>query len=212
MTYSKPKLSRENARREARAKPDLSDANAEMSQLQPALQQVPLTSPSFQQAMGMAHQHLQAASRVLALGCGMSSEFRYLPEAWGLPELQIVHAQYLTPLSYHLYSALGALELMALGRARFSHFPLAVGCMLSVLRIWQTFPEAVSNLRKAAGSRYAATVDQAERTLKLMVPSTQQALSISRSAVSAPTWDAAVRASQLARDVRERVAKSMEAS
>ncbi|WP_343834563.1 hypothetical protein, partial [Bacillus horti] len=161
-------------------------------------------------AMSSVLQHLQVVSRALALGCGMSSEFRYLPEAWGLPELQIVHARYLTPLSYHLYSALGAAELLATGHGRYSHFPLGVGCMLSILRLWETFPEAVANLRRAAGPHYTATIDQAERTLMQMVPQTQQALTISRSAVESAIWEAAVRASQLAYEVRGRVAKSME--
>lgn len=209
MSFSQPNASNHNYGFEPRLQPDLSDANAEMSKLQPILQRVPLTSPSFRQAMGTVYQHLQVVSRALALGCGMSSELRYLPEVWGLPELHVVHARYLTPLSYHLYSALGAAELLAVGRGRYSHFPLAVGCMLSILRLWQTFPDAIANLRRAAGSRYAAAIDQAEQTLRQMVPSTQQALAISRSAVEPAIWDATVRASQLAYEVRDRVAKSM---
>ncbi|MFB6367290.1 hypothetical protein ACFCP7_25230 [Paenibacillus elgii] len=194
---------------EARPQLDLSDANAEMSRLQPVLQRVPLTSSAFRQAMGSVLQHLHIVSRALALGCGMSSEFRYLPEAWGLPELHIVHSRYLTPLSYHLYSAMGAAELLAAGRGRYSHFPLAVGCMLSIIRLWQTFPEAIANLRRAAGPHYGASIDQAERTLRQMVPPTQQALAICRSLVEPAIWDATVRASQLAYEVRGRVAKSM---
>ncbi len=194
---------------ETRPQPDLSDENAEMRKLQPILQRIPLTSPAFRQAMGTVLQHLHVVSRALALGCGMSSEFRYLPEAWGLPELHIVHSRYLTPLSYHLYSALGAAELLAAGRGRYPHFPLAVGCMLSIIRLWQTFPEAIANLRRAAGPRYAAAVDQAEQTLRHMVPSTRQALAISQSAVDAYVWEATVRASELAYEVRRRVAKSM---
>lgn len=209
MSISQRDFSFRNYAYEARPQPDLSDANAEMSSLQPTLQRIPLTSPAFRQAMGSVLQHLQIVSRALALGCGMSSEFRYLPEAWGLPELHIVHSRYLTPLSYHLYSALGAAELLATGRGRYSHFPLAVGCMLSIIRLWRTFPEAIANLRRAAGPRYAAAVDQAEQTLMQMVPPTQQALAISRSVVEPSIWDATVRASQLAYEVRGRVAKSM---
>ncbi|WP_276357643.1 hypothetical protein [Cohnella caldifontis] len=123
--------------------------------------------------------------------------------------MHIVHSRYLTPLSYHLYSALGAAELLAAGRGRYPHFPLAVGCMLSIIRLWQTFPEAIANLRRAAGPRYAAAVDQAEQTLRHMVPSTRQALAISQSAVDAYVWEATVRASELAYEVRRRVAKSM---
>ncbi|MEK5164251.1 S9 family peptidase [Paenibacillus sp. FSL R5-0527] len=209
MSFSQNDYSIHNYVFETMPQLDLSDANAEMSRLQPVLQQIPLASPSFRQAMGSVLQHLQIVSRALALGCGMSSEFRYLPEAWGLPELHIVHSRYLTPLSYHLYSALGAAELLAAGRGRYSHFPLAVGCMLSIIRLWQTFPEALANLRRAAGPRYAAAIDQAEQTLRQMVPPTQQALTICRSIVEPAVWDATVRASQLAYEVRGRVAKSM---
>lgn len=194
---------------EVRPQPDLSDANAEMKILQPILQRIPLTSPSFRQAMGSVFQHLQVVSRALALGCGMSSEFRYLPEAWGLPELHIVHSRYLTPLSYHLYSAMGAAELLASGRGRYSHFPLAVGCMMSIIRLWQTFPEAIANLRRAAGPNYASAIDQAEQTLRQMVQPTQQALAISQSIVEPSIWHATVRASQLAHEVRGRVAQSI---
>lgn len=209
MSFSQPNESNYNYVYGARPQPNLSDANAEMSKLQPVLQRVPLTSHSFRQSMGIVLQHLQVASRALALGCGISSEFRYLPDAWGLPELHVVHSRYLTPLSYHLYSALGAAELLAVGRGRYSHFPLAVGCMLSILRLWQTFPDAIANLRRAAGQRYAAVIDQAEQTLRQMVPSTQQALAICRSVVDPTVWNATIRASQLAYEVRDRVAKSM---
>lgn len=209
MSFSQWDVSNNNYVFETKPQPDLSDANAEMSRLQPILQHVPLASPSFRQTMGSVLQHLQVISRALALGCGMSSEFRYLPEAWGLSELQIVHARYLTPMSYHLYSAMGAIELLATGRGRYSHFPLAVGCMLSILRLWETFPAAIANLRHAAGPRYAATIDLAEQTLMQMVSPTQQALAISRSVVEPTVWDATVRASQLAHEVRGRVAKSM---
>lgn len=209
MSFSQNDYSIHNYVFEARPQPNLSDANMEMSRLQPVLQQIPLASPSFRQAMGSVLQHLQIVSKALALGCGMSSEFRYLPETWGLPELHIVHSRYLTPLSYHLYSAMGAAELLAAGRGRYSHFPLAVGCMLSIIRLWQTFPEAIANLRRAAGQRYAAALDQAEQTLRQMVPPTQQALTICRSIVEPAVWDATVRASQLAYEVRARVAKSL---
>ncbi|GIP32056.1 hypothetical protein [Paenibacillus sp. J2TS4] len=209
MSFSQWELSNYNDIFEARPQPDLSNENAEMRRLQPILQRIPLASPSFRQAMGSVLQHLQIVSKALALGCGMSSEFRYLPETWGLPELHIVHSRYLTPLSYHLYSALGAAELLATGRGRYSHFPLAVGCMLSILRLWQTFPEAIANLRRAAGPRYASAVDQAERTLMHMVQPTRQALAISRSVVEPAIWNATVRASELAYEVRGRVAKSM---
>lgn len=42
-----------------------------------------------------------------------------------------------------------------------------------------------------------------------MVPATQQALSISQSAVSPAIWQASLRAAQLAREVRQNVAQSM---
>jgi hypothetical protein len=160
MSFSQPDFSNPHYSFEPKLQPDLSDANAEMSILLPTLQRIPLGSPSFQQAMSTVFQHLQVTSRALALGCGMSSEFRYLPETWGVPELHILHARYLTPLSYHLHSALGAAELLATGRGRPSHFPLAVGCMLSIVRLWQSFPTAIANLRRATGPRYAAAVDQ----------------------------------------------------
>lgn len=92
----------------------------------------------------------------------------------GLRELHIVHAKYLTPLSYHVYSALGAAE-----------------------------------LRRAAGQQYASSVDEAERLLSPMVPSTQQALSISQSAVSPVIWQATLHATHLAREVRQIVAQSV---
>lgn len=46
---------------------------------------------SLQKSMAAAVKHLQAVSRALALGYGMSSEFRFLPDTWGLRELHIVH-------------------------------------------------------------------------------------------------------------------------
>ncbi len=153
--------------------------------------------------------HLQAVSRALALGCGMSSEFRFLPDTWGLRELHIVHAKYLTPLSYHVYSALGATELLASGQGRAPHFPLMVGRMNSILRLWSNFPAAIADLRRATGHQYASSVDEAENLLRPMVPATQQALSISQSAVSPAIWQASLRAAQLAREVRQNVAQSM---
>ncbi|GAA0390867.1 hypothetical protein GCM10008933_22250 [Paenibacillus motobuensis] len=81
--------------------------------------------------------------------------------------------------------------------------------MLSIIRLWQSFPEAISNLKNAAGPHYTAAINQAEQTLQQMVPATQQALAVSKSAVEPSVWDAAVRASELAYEVRGRVAKSM---
>lgn len=99
-----------------RQQPDLSQANHKMRSHLSAIQQIPIHSSSFQQSMAAVVKHLQAVSRALALGCGMSSEFRFLPDTWGLRELHTVHAKYLTPLSYHVYSALGAAELLASGQ------------------------------------------------------------------------------------------------
>jgi hypothetical protein len=209
MFISQPNVPNLNHVFDARPQPDLSDANREMSRLLTQLQQLPLGSSAFRQAMGNVHQHLQTAGRALALGCGISSEFRYLPEVWGLPELNIVHGRYLTPMSYHLNTALGASELLAIGRGRPAHFPLMVGCILSIVRLWQNLPEAIANLRRAAGPRHAATVDLTEQTLRRMVQPTQQALAISRSVVEQAQWNAAVRASQLAHEVRDRVTESM---
>lgn len=188
---------------------DLSDMNTEMRKLQPILQQIPLSSHAFQQAMKAVLQYLQVDNKSLALGCGMNSEFRFLPEIWGLPELQIVHSRYLTPSSYHLYSALGAAEILATGRGRYAHFPLLIGCSLAILRIWNSFPHAIANLRHAVDPRSASAIDEAEQALVQMVPSTQQALAICREVVDPKIWDASVRASELAREVRGRVAKSM---
>ncbi|WP_237712878.1 hypothetical protein [Bacillus methanolicus] len=180
-----------------------------MHQLLSTLQSIPLASASFLQAMGAVLHHLQMASRNLALGCGITSEFRYLPESWGLPELHIVHARYLTPFSYHLYSALGAAELLANGQGRPPHFPLMVGCMNAILRLWQNFPMAITNLRKSVSPTYTATVDQGQYRLYQMASSIQQALSITRSTVNPAIWEASLRASQLAYKVREKVAKSL---
>ncbi|WP_374004774.1 hypothetical protein [Bacillus velezensis] len=192
-----------------RQQPDLSQANIKMRSHLSAIQQIPIHSSSFQQSMAAVVKHLQAVSRALALGCGMSSEFRFLPDTWGLRELHIVHAKYLTPLSYHVYSALGAAELLASGQGRAPHFPLMVGCMNSILRLWSNFPAAIADLRRAAGHQYASSVDEAENLLRPMVPATQQALSISQSAVSPAIWQASLRAAQLAREVRQNVAQSM---
>jgi hypothetical protein len=209
MYFSQPYVSNFDHPVDARPQPDLSDANREMRRLLAELQQLPLGSAAFRQAMVNVHQNLQTASRALALGCGISSEFRYLPETWGLSELNILHGRYLTPMSYHLNTAWGASERLASGRGRPPHFPLMVGCMLSIVRLWQTLPEAIANLRRAAGPHFAGTVDLTEQTLRRMVPATQQALAITRSAVDPALWNSAVRASQLAHEVRERVATSM---
>lgn len=209
MFFSQPNVSNSDHAVYDRSQPKLSDANREMSRLLAELQQLPLGTPAFRQAMVNVHQLLQTASRALALGCGISSEFRYLPETWGLRELNILHGRYLTPMSYHMNTALGASELLAAGRGRPPHFPLMVGCILSVLRLWQTLPEAIANLRRAAGPRFAGTVDLTEQTLRSMVPVTQQALAVSQSAVTPTLWNTAGRASKLAHKVREKVAKSM---
>ncbi len=132
-----------------RQRPDLSQANLKMRSHLSAIQQIPIHSSSFQQSMGAVVKHLQAVSRALALGCGMSSEFRFLPDTWGLRELHIVHAKYLTPLSYHVYSALGATELLASGQGRAPHFPLMVGRMNSILRLWSNFPRDDSRPEKS---------------------------------------------------------------
>lgn len=192
-----------------RQQPDLSQANHKMRSHLSTIRQIPIHSSSFQRSMASVVKHLQAVSRALALGCGMSSEFRFLPDTWGLRELHIVHAKYLTPLSYHVYSALGAAELLASGQGRAPHFPLMVGCMNSILRLWSNFPAAIADLRRAAGRQYASSVDEAERLLRPMVPSTQQALSISQSAVSPAIWEASLRAAHLAREVRQNVAQSV---
>jgi hypothetical protein len=209
MSISEPDLSNTNDPFIPRPQLDLSDANAEMNRIQPIIQRIPLGSPLFQRSMASVFHHLQVANRALALGCGISSEFRFLPQTWGFRELNIVHGRYLVPMSYHLYSALGAAELLSTGRGRPSHFPLVVGCMSSIVRLWQNFPSAIANLRTVLGPRYAAVVDQTEQSIRQLVAATQQALAISRSSVEPAIWDAAVRASQLAYEVRERVTKSM---
>jgi hypothetical protein len=208
MYFSQPYLSNFHDA-QSRPQPDLSNESTEMHRLLAILQRIPLSSVSFRRAMAAVVNHLRSASRALALGCGMSSELRYLPEVWGLPELQIVHARYLTPLSYHLNSALGAAELLASGRGRPAHFPLMVGCMLSIVRLWQTFPEAIANLRRAAGPRYTAAIDESEHILRQMVPAIQQAVAMSKSVVDPTLWETAVEASRLAYEVREKVAKSL---
>ncbi|MBL4987362.1 hypothetical protein I5F19_16450 [Bacillus safensis] len=192
-----------------RQQPDLSQANQKMRSLLSTIQHIPVHSSSFQRSMATVVKHLQVVSRALALGCGMSSEFRFLPDTWGLRELHIVHAKYLTPLSYHVYSALGAAELLATGQGRSPHFALMIGCMNSILRLWSNFPAAIADLRRAAGQQYASSVDEAERLLSPMVPSTQQALSISQSAVSPAIWQATLHATHLAREVRQIVAQSV---
>ncbi|MFS0657095.1 hypothetical protein [Bacillus sp. 179-C3.3 HS] len=192
-----------------RQQTDLSQANQKMRSLLSTIQQIPVHSSSFQNSMATVVRHLQVVSRALALGCGMSSEFRFLPDTWGLRELHIVHANYLTPLSYHVFSALGAAELLATGQGRAPHFPLMIGCMNSILRLWSNLPGALADLRRAAGQQYASSVDEAERLLSPMVPSTQQALSISQSAVSPAIWQASLHATHLAREVRQNVAQSV---
>ncbi|MCY0091818.1 MULTISPECIES: hypothetical protein [Bacillus amyloliquefaciens group] len=56
-----------------RQQPDLSQANHKMRSHLSAIQQIPIHSSSFQQSMAAVVKHLQAVSRALALGCGMSS-------------------------------------------------------------------------------------------------------------------------------------------
>lgn len=192
-----------------RQHPDLNQANNEMRSLLSTIRQIPIHSSSFKESMATVVKDLRVVSRALALGCGMSSEFRFLPDTWGLRELHIVHAKYLTPLSYHVYSALGAAELLASGQGRAPHFPLMVGCMNSILRLWSNFPAAIADLRRASGQQYASSVDEAESLLRPMVPYTQRALSVSHSTVHPTIWEATLRATHLAREVRQKVAQSV---
>lgn len=65
-----------------RQQPDLSQANEKMRSLLSTIQHIPVHSSSFQRSMATVVKHLQVVSRALALGCGMSSEFRFLPDTW----------------------------------------------------------------------------------------------------------------------------------
>ncbi|TJY42594.1 hypothetical protein E5161_07000 [Cohnella pontilimi] len=192
-----------------RPQPELTQENREISVLFAQLQTLPLGTPAFRQAMANVYQHLQTASRALALACGISSEFRYLPDVWGLPELNIFHGRFLVPMSYHLNTALGAAEILAAGRGRTPYFPLMVGCMLATVRLWQRLPEAIDNLRRAAGPRHTATVNLTEQTSRTIAVATQQGLMVARSSVSTAQWNVSVRASELAHSVREKVSQMM---
>lgn len=93
---------------------------------------------------------LRTALQALQLTCGISSELYLFPETRAMAGLREFHAQVLTPMSYHLMTAMGAGQIILAGNNRRSLWVLLIACIMAAEQISRAMPESIGRMQAGA--------------------------------------------------------------